>query len=244
LDEAQVALELTSQFPLLRSLSLNLTPFAYLTTLYECYVPTEFGRVAEASFRILTMLFEVMLTDRTVPLRELSLYGIPVRFRPSLDTRPQFDLVVRVARHLTLHFGKWSSQSAPIHTHPRKDHPSRQHPFDFVAFLQKGCLEAGQDKREKLDLSFDDYVGYYRKLNWRILHFPRLKELSLTGVTLTHNRQIRWITDHCSTLQKLRLVNCSIVLKVYTYMVFDKNHYPKPTESAVVSSTVRNSSKL
>jgi hypothetical protein len=207
-------------------------------------VLNEGGSAEETPFKILTMLFKTMAceppwTDREVPIDTLNLHGIPALSRPTLLNSPQFKQVMCAARRLTLHFGKWPHHNASRNATPRKDFPSSKHPFDFVASLV-GWLSVGKDKREKLDLSFDDYVGYYPKLDLSYVHYPWLKDLSLGGITITHDRQIVWITSHGSTLQTLRLINCPIITQVRTYMEFDKHFYPIPTESAADPTAFNN----
>jgi hypothetical protein len=230
------ALDRACRFPYLRNLSLNLTQLGELKRWNQYNIVVDHGHLEEMPFKVLLVLFKTLTcvqsyTERTAPIRGLELYGIPPLHQATLLKSAQFEQCMRAVQQLTLHFGKWHPEPAHKNTNPRRDFPSSMAPFVFAASLT-GWLVFGQQTREKLDLSFDDYIGYYPKLDLKNIHYPWLKELRLQGITISHDRQITWITDHGDTLQNLHLVNCPLLIHVRTFMELGKHNYPNPSETA------------
>lgn len=208
---------------------------------YNVYVEGE--QVEDTPFAIILMLFKATAYreryhDRNAMVRELELYAVPPLHHPKLLKDKRFKKGMRAAQGLTLHFGKWCPTPAHRNSNPRKDFPSLKAPHDFAANLVK-WLAIGKDIREKLDLSFDDYIGYYPRFNVQGAYFPWLKELNLRNVTFADISQIRWIIDHSATLETLRLRNCPILIEFRTNMDVDKDMFPIPNEAAGEISTMR-----
>jgi hypothetical protein len=83
-----------------------------------------------------------------------------------------------------------------------------------------------------VNLSFTDYVGYYPKLCLQGLSYPRLKESSITGMTLSYTTYILWICNHGATFQVLLLVDCPIIIQVQNHTIPNAEHYPIVSETA------------
>lgn len=104
-----------------------------------------------------------------------------------------------------------------------------QHVF-FGRDLQKYWLEPLQDQLVHLKLGnigrTNTWWGYLPKCDFRGLHFPRLRSLTLDYMTFTHDWQLDWILSHGDTLTSLTLDNCPIVHGFWIGHTLDSENYP------------------
>ncbi|KAL5001080.1 hypothetical protein BDV10DRAFT_199377 [Aspergillus recurvatus] len=70
----------------------------------------------------------------------------------------------------------------------------------------------------------------YPKIDFRALHFPRLKTLSLGNYAFIHDSQLTWILSHADTLVELYLDDCTILYEVSIKDV--ENTYLAPEQFA------------
>ncbi len=63
-------------------------------------------------------------------------------------------------------------------------------------------------------------------VDFRGLHFPKLKKLQLENYTFSHDWQLDWILSHGATLEELMLDDCPIVSFIRNYGEIDEEGYP------------------
>ena len=78
-----------------------------------------------------------------------------------------------------------------------------------------------------LQLYSDDYWGYYPKVGIEKTAFPNLQTLVLGKFCFSHDSKLQWLLKHASSLQKLCLVDCSIVRE--DYFLGDQDEHGNPS---------------
>ncbi|KAL4992190.1 hypothetical protein BDW68DRAFT_197395 [Aspergillus falconensis] len=90
----------------------------------------------------------------------------------------------------------------------------RTEAHEFHHSLPSFWLEPTTANLQHLTLYSSLYCGFYPKLDFRALHFPHLKTLSLGNHAFIHDSQLSWILSHADTLVELYLDDCAILYEV------------------------------
>ncbi|KAE8372459.1 hypothetical protein BDV26DRAFT_301880 [Aspergillus bertholletiae] len=84
-------------------------------------------------------------------------------------------------------------------------------PHDFFAEMPSTWLKPTMGSLEHLTLYCDRYWGFYPKVNFRGIHFPRLKTLALGNFAFAQDSHLEWILSHDASLTELYLDDCTIL---------------------------------
>ncbi|KAJ4344991.1 hypothetical protein N0V95_006028 [Ascochyta clinopodiicola] len=174
-------------------------------------------------------LFEV---TSQMTLSELDLRRVPTINTP-VTRDPRFTQTMRMVEDLCLNFSKWVfdlNWLNEMRANPQ-DIPVSKKAHTFMHNLEE-WIGQNQANLKRFHIWFEDYVGYYPKLDLRNVYYPRLKVLELSCVTLSHSSQIDWILAHKDTLTTLYLAECPILVHVETRMALDDKLYPIAGEFA------------
>jgi hypothetical protein len=230
------ALDHVSSYPNLRSISLSMRYLDYIDP-HELGPDSGSALVDTAPFKVLYRLFDVASRKA---LKKLELEGVPA-IRAPLTRDPRFEESMRTVQDLRLLFDElicnsmdWSGEPAIPQDFP---HDTRAH--EFTKHVEE-WIGQNQAILKSLNLVFEGYLGYYPKLDLRNIHYPCLKVLKLSHVTLSHEAQIDWILSHKNTLTTLHLFDCPIIANISTKMVLDKEFYPVAGEVAQSITTAEN----
>ncbi|KAL4767377.1 hypothetical protein BDW60DRAFT_155520 [Aspergillus nidulans var. acristatus] len=90
----------------------------------------------------------------------------------------------------------------------------RTEAHEFYQTLPSFWLEPTTANLRHLTIYSSLYCGFYPKLDFRALHFPHLKTLSLGNYGFVHDSQLAWILAHADTLEELYLDDCGILYEV------------------------------
>ncbi|KAL4816243.1 hypothetical protein BDW67DRAFT_191150 [Aspergillus spinulosporus] len=90
----------------------------------------------------------------------------------------------------------------------------RTEAHEFYQTLPSFWLEPTTANLRHLTIYSSLYCGFYPKLDFRALHFPQLKTLSLGNYGFVHDSQLAWILAHADTLTELYLDDCGILYEV------------------------------
>ncbi|KAF2630142.1 hypothetical protein BU25DRAFT_446942 [Macroventuria anomochaeta] len=219
----ELALEHACKFPALRGICLSLSYFGRI--FYEENDESDFEFAAP--LKVLRKLFEVA---RRKTLRELEVEMVPPLHLP-ITRDPMFKQCMRSVKTLILHFDAWYCDEGwdadDDHVLPDSSLSTRAH--EFTRNIGE-WIGRSQDVLKVLSLSFENYVGYYPKLDFRNMYYPRLRVLELTCVTISHAAQISWILAHGDTLTAVHLEDCPLVAYTETQQALDDEAYPIPGE--------------
>ncbi|KAF1362323.1 hypothetical protein EJ07DRAFT_153251 [Lizonia empirigonia] len=177
-----------------------------------------------APFQVLQMLFERFGYGRRT-LRELALDAIPPLHSP-LTRTAAFRESMSAVQDLALSFDSWYNRAVWFdETSAPPDPPCCPTAHVFTESINE-WIGQSQAVVKRLSLIFDNYVGYYPRLDLRDLHYPRLRVLDLSCVTLSHRYHVSWIVAHKATLTTLYLSDCPILVKAETNQVLDAEDFP------------------
>lgn len=158
-------------------------------------------------------------------LREVTLDAVPPVHSP-LTRTSAFRESMRAVQDLALSFDSWYNIDVWIdETSATPDSPCCHIPHIFTEFIGE-WIGQNQAVLKRLSLAFDNYVGYYPRLDLRDLQYPRLRVLELSCVTLSHRLHVSWIVAHQATLTTLYLCDCPILVKAETNQVLDAEDLP------------------
>ncbi|KAL4978169.1 hypothetical protein BDW66DRAFT_130447 [Aspergillus desertorum] len=90
----------------------------------------------------------------------------------------------------------------------------RTEAHEFYHSLPSIWLEPTTANLKHLTLYSTLYCGFYPRLDFRSLHFPYLKTLSMGNYAFIHDSQLTWILSHADTLVELYLDDCAILYEV------------------------------
>lgn len=94
----------------------------------------------------------------------------------------------------------------------------------FMTELPQLWLQPARENLTSLALHMDDFWGYVPKVDFRSLHFPKLKKLELGNYTFSHDWQLEWILSH-QALEELILDDCPIVRHARNFGPIDQEGY-------------------
>ena len=170
---------------------------------------------------VLTTLI-VGLAERGATSRKLevlSISNLPCRSQPYLTDHPSFSALLRTLQTLSLRFD-YDSKHDYIHF----DRELRQH-REFFTRLPRAWLAPASHDLTFLALGAAGLWGYLLKVDFRGVHFPRLKSLLMEDFVFSHDWQLDWILSHTS-LQEMRLIQCWILIHAHWYGEKDNEGYP------------------
>lgn len=116
-------------------------------------------------------------------------------------------------------------EEEPYRSGPYEINEYEPHAF-FTRDLLEYWLKPVQDNIVHLKLESTCYWGYIPKCDLRVLRCPKLKSLSLSRMTFTHDWQRDWIASHGDTLTQLTLYDCPIVNDIWIGHTLDHERYP------------------
>ena len=149
----------------------------------------------------------------------LSISNLPCRSQPYLTDHPSFSALLRTLKALSLRFD-YDSKHGDI----RLDRELRQHREFFTGLPQAWLAPASHDLTS-LALGARWLWGYLLKVDFRGVHFPRLKSLFMEDFVFSHDWQLDWILSHTS-LEEMRLIQCWILIHAHWYGQKDDEGYP------------------
>lgn len=164
---------------------------------------------------MLRTLFED-LSNKACSLRELAMKNIRYSSGDNLDG-PTLTAVMGNIEQFSLYFydGRHVMESKA----PRV--------LQHMSALPATYLSHNVSNMTRLDLGFDSYWGFFPRLELSGLHFPDLRVLKLRKFTIWTEDQVEWIVTHGSTLRRLILDHCPILVKINTRLETDRKGYPK-----------------
>ena len=159
-------------------------------------------------------LAERVATSRK--LEVLSISNLSCRSQSYLTDHPSFSALLRTLQALSLEFDYYTT---PDETYYYDD--SRE----FFTRLPRAWLAPASHNLTFLSLGAEGLWGYLPKVDFRGVHFPRLKSLLMKDFVFSHDWQLDWILSHTS-LQEMRLILCRILIHAHWYGDEDKEGYP------------------
>ena len=228
------ALEYAFKFPSFRGICLSLEHFDRIS-----YENDESEFEDAAPIRVLRKLFDVA--------RKKTLKELDVKMVPPLHVSFTHDLVFKqcmsTVRTLILHFDSWYCDEGwdVNDNHVLPDSMLHTAAHEFMKNIGE-WIGQSQNVLKVLDLSFENYVGYYPKLDFRNLYYPHLRVLKLTCVTFSHTTQISWILRHRDTLSTVHLEDCPLIAYAETRQASDDDGFPIPDEG--IPNAVRRKNNL
>jgi hypothetical protein len=96
-----------------------------------------------------------------------------------------FNPCMGTLRTLSLHFDSWDCGGSDDNAESSLASTA----YDFGIHIGEWVGQR-QSILEKLKLSFENYIGFFPKLDIRNIYYPCLKTLELSCVTLSHNSQV------------------------------------------------------
>ncbi|KAL4863466.1 hypothetical protein BDV12DRAFT_206461 [Aspergillus spectabilis] len=197
------------EFPRLQSIVLRFHKEAVWETSYWVDVPQEFEQ-REAIMKRAMKIFASLPR----PLQELA-----IRDLQNVNTTDP-----TVAADIAKVLGSLKSLRLNITNERREFHAEldfqREEPHVFYPALPSVCLKPTTASLQHLTIYSSLYCGFYPKLDFRDIHFPRLKSLALRNYGFVHDSQLKWILSHAATLSELYLDDCAII-----YEGFNDNFY-------------------
>ncbi|KAL4876834.1 hypothetical protein BJY04DRAFT_222681 [Aspergillus karnatakaensis] len=121
-------------------------------------------------------------------------------------------------------------------THEHREHHGemdykRDAPHVFYPELPTIWLKRTTANLQHLTIYSALYCGFYPKLDFRDIHLPQLKTLSLGNYGFVHDSQLDWILAHGATLTELYLEDCGIIHEVsignYKQTLLDPSAFEK-----------------
>lgn len=98
---------------------------------------------------------------------------------------------------------------------------------------------------QSLHLSAELPWGWYPKVDFRHIRFPRLRSLALAGFTFSHDWHLEWLLSHAGSLRCLRLVSCTMLLFADTTpQCLDSDGYLDPDSNTTVRTHRRFDGRL
>ncbi|KAL4758195.1 uncharacterized protein BDW70DRAFT_170476 [Aspergillus foveolatus] len=93
----------------------------------------------------------------------------------------------------------------------------REAPQKFWPSLPSIWLMPALSNLRHLTLYSTIYTGFFPRCDWRDLHFPQLKSLTLGNHVFAHDSQLNWILSHSPTLSELYLDDCAILFEAAVF---------------------------
>ncbi|KAF6220453.1 hypothetical protein HO133_002885 [Letharia lupina] len=173
-------------------------------------------------FQILDMILAKLLTPsgRSLPIKTLALHNLPSKNTPVTEKKG-FDRFL--GRLSTLQLGVWMHDKGVPESRDHIDLSIKC--LDFFAKLPVVWLTPAQNL-STLALCSDDHWGYYPKVDIEKTYFPSLQALVLGKLCFSHDSKLEWLLKHATSLQKLYLVDCSILREAFFLGQQDNDGYP------------------
>lgn len=152
-------------------------------------------------------------------LEVLSIFNLPCRSKRYLTAHPSISALLRTLQALSLRFDYYSM---PDDTHFHDELRRRR---GFFTRLPLAWLAPASHDLTFLALGARGLWGYLLKVDFRGVHFPQLKSLSMKDFVFSHDWQLDWILSHTS-LQQMRLIQCWILIHAHWYGEEDNEGYP------------------
>ena len=103
--------------------------------------------------------------------------------------------------------------------------------LSFYLQLPSVWLAPASPNLRILHLSADAPWGWYPKVDFRGIHFPNLRDLTLVRFTFSHDWHLQWLSDHTASLKSLVLMECAILdHATSTRQHFDSEGHPQGIE--------------
>ncbi|KAH8803050.1 hypothetical protein F5884DRAFT_494802 [Xylogone sp. PMI_703] len=169
--------------------------------------------------QVLSTIFSALNDPRypTPNLRKLCLFNLQNMNPTDLIHSSNFLCVLQ----------RLSALDLDIVTEPSGESEEWQKPdfHNFLVDLPSIWLKPACENLTDLTLSMDVHWGYFPPVDFRSVHFPKLKRLGLQLFTFTHDWQIEWIISHGASLEELDLRDSVIIRRVWTYGLLDMENY-------------------
>ena len=175
----------------------------------DCEAEEEVARINDYRQKMLETL-----TGAHSMLKTLHFINLPCQPQPSVTGNPSFSALLRTLRTLHLGFDGCSWDRIP---------GSRL--LEFFAHLPRAWLAPASTNLTCLALTATGFWGYLVKVNFRSVHFPRLRSLKMQSFVFSHDWQLDWILSHVTILE-LCLWQCPILTYAYWYGKKDNEGYP------------------
>lgn len=195
----------------LRSLNIKFRPI----------IPSAFG--IQHNSDLFAALFSALMVSHFLScgLDRLSITHLQSRVELFVTTRVEFSIFLRNIRILEL--GIWTLKYySSLQWRAMSTETMR-----FYRQLPQTWLAPASPNLRMLHLSADDPWGWYPKVDFRGIYFPHLRDLTLVRFIFSHDWHLQWLSDHATTLQRLTLMECSILAHAAsTRQNFDSEGYP------------------
>ena len=172
--------------------------------------------------KILTNLFAGLADrgDNSRKLETLDVVNLPCRSQPDWTNDENLSALLKTLKTLLLRFDYDWANDRPYGGSPRGDEP-----HEFFTRLPRTWLVPAAPSLTSLALGASKLWGYILKVDFRRVHFPRLKSLAMHNFVFSHDWQLKWILSHTS-LETLCLFRCQILMDAIWSGGIDDEGYP------------------